>query len=158
MAAPLWRGKELPPGFRRAFWERVGRDDADPGDCWPWQGTISRGYGLCKLFNTNERAHRIAFFLHHGWVPRLVRHECDDRTCCNPAHLLAGTHQDNADDMTSRGRQARGEKQGSHKLTDDAVRSIRASGLSYAQLAAIYEVSKENIGQIKRGESWKHLL
>lgn len=34
----------------------------------------------------------------------LTRHTCDNPQCCNPDHLIIGTHQENYDDMVARGR------------------------------------------------------
>lgn len=55
---------------------------------------------------------------------KVVRHECDNPGCVNPAHLLLGTHQDNMDDKVRRGRvPARGTNT---KLTAEEVQWIRA--------------------------------
>jgi len=54
-----------------------------------------------------------------------------------------------------------GSRQGRSKLSDKAVTAIREfhrAGDSYTQLARIYGVSKVTIGQICRGETWRHLL
>ena len=45
----------------------------------------------------------------HGYVPEVVRHACDNPPCCNPLHLLGGTHADNVADKVRRGRVPRGE-------------------------------------------------
>lgn len=93
------------------FWSRVDRS-AGPDDCWPWRGRPGpRGYGLLQGA-TDYRgfsllAHRIAFALHHQREPMpslIIRHSCDNPPCCNPAHLLEGTHADNTADMIERGR------------------------------------------------------
>lgn len=52
-------------------------------------------------------AHVIAWALAHGRWPRpqeVVRHACDNRPCCNPAHLVVGSAKDNARDAYERGR------------------------------------------------------
>lgn len=69
-------------------------------------------------------AHRLAYQLHHKiTLPRtqssktapLVLHHCDNRRCCNPAHLWRGTHWDNRWDCVTKGRDnaARGDRNGS---------------------------------------------
>lgn len=51
--------------------------------------------------------HQVAYFLATGrWeqraAGRMVRHLCHNRLCCNPAHLIGGTAQENSDDQYSR--------------------------------------------------------
>lgn len=91
------------------FWRKV--DRAGLGLCWPWRaGRNGGGYGLFQgsvaYRGYSFLAHRLVFWLTHGRDPiRVVRHTCDNPCCCNPAHLLEGTHADNAADMIARGRQ-----------------------------------------------------
>ncbi len=96
------------------FWIKVKR--GGPDDCWPWQGTRSNGYGQIAVTHDGRGrrqrrllAHRVAWELANGKkIPRglLVRHRCDNPPCCNPQHLLLGTHGDNIADAVARGRLA----------------------------------------------------
>jgi hypothetical protein len=81
-------------------------------DCWPWTGTRTRyGYGSIRLDKKTVSAHRAVFALTHTINDTMVvRHSCDNPICCNPSHLLAGTQQDNIDDMMKRGRYGRWRK------------------------------------------------
>jgi DNA-binding XRE family transcriptional regulator len=87
-----------------------------------------------------------------------VCHRCDNRPCCEPAHLFLGTHADNMTDMRSKLRHAMGERHGNAKLTAAQVRQIRASlaaGSLQKTLAATYGVSKQTISKIAHNKKWK---
>lgn len=93
------------PNTAEKFWSRVALVD-DNARCWLWTGRLFKGYGYFS-YRGECRAHRVAFMLKHG--PDSVRdvwilHHCDNRACCNPAHLYAGTHEDNMRDCQLRGR------------------------------------------------------
>jgi hypothetical protein len=99
-----------------AFWDRIDRSGG-PDACWPWcdRWGFRNGpykYGRLSLPGGKQiLAHRLAYELAHGPIPpgHVIRHRCDNPPCCNPAHLLSGTHGDNVRDMFSRGR-GRGQK------------------------------------------------
>jgi hypothetical protein len=104
-------------------------------------------------------AHRVAHHLASGeaLASFVVRHSCDNRPCCNPAHLLSGTHQDNSDDARSRGRCATGERNGRVKITAEIAAYIRGNpvGIKTCDLATLYGISEWTVNAIKRGEIWK---
>ena len=75
------------------------------GPCWLWQGGLHpKGYGRFYLGKDPKTGsliwaytHRIAF---EHWVdiPKpgyIVDHECNVKTCCNPAHLWPQSNIDN---------------------------------------------------------------
>lgn len=86
------------------FWSRVDKSGGDDA-CWNWTGSLNiHGYGVYKDLGVLG-AHRTAYFLTHGNPGSLyVLHGCDNPKCCNPAHLHAGTHQDNVREKMERGR------------------------------------------------------
>ena len=123
--------------------------------------------GYAHYWNTITKKaylhHRVVYAQHNNIDLKdmkglIVMHLCDNPPCVNPDHLRLGTHQDNMDDKVSKGRQSRGASHGNHKLTDADVIAIRSSSLTLRELAKDYGVSHTAIGQIKRGESYKHLL
>lgn len=123
-------------------------------DCWNWTGGISpTGYGVFH----GGRAHRLSYMLFKGPIPfdLVVRHQCHNRCCCNPAHLLLGTDQDNTNDTLASGR-----LYGRSKLTEQKVRDIRSlykQGISMRKIASTYNVGHTAIFRIVNGIAWAHV-
>jgi hypothetical protein len=97
------------------FWLQIdtsGGTDA----CWEWQGALDcGGYGIARVRGIHSSgAHRIAYILANGEIAKglVVRHSCDNRRCCNPAHHVLGTPAENAQDCNARGRHSRGAEHG----------------------------------------------
>jgi hypothetical protein len=118
--------------------------------CWEWQGRKNeKGYGYIWC----EKAHRVAYSLAKGPIPAgaLILHECDNRACCNPAHLRVGSAKENARDMVDRGRHrsSYGLRNGNGKLTDSQVAEILASPEKGVALARRFEVSESTVSMIR---------
>ena len=143
------------------FWSRVAITEG----CWLWCGPVdSSGYGKLRIRFGFESAHRMAWRVTHGPIPRgqFVLHRCDTPPCVRPDHLFLGTQGDNMRDMVQKGR-ARprsGEANGQAKLTEaDALAIVTALqapryGL-YSELARKYGVTSSLIRRIARGELWR---
>ena len=123
------------------------------GDCLEWTaGCFTDGYGQTKAWGKTWLTHRLALELEGvDTTGHMVLHSCDNKLCCNPNHLRTGTHQENMDDMTSKGRQRR-------KLTEQDVLEIRAiTGITQRAIADHYGVSEALIGYIRRRKIWQHI-
>lgn len=123
-------------------------------------GLNSSGYGNLWVDGKTVGAHRVAYELANGPIPKgsVLRHTCDNRYCVNPEHLVLGTHRENMEDMTKRGRQARGSQISTCVLTEEDVRFIRSSDKSGVELAQILGISPVTISRIKRRLTWQHVV
>jgi len=121
----------------------------------------TNGYGLINIDGKMEYAHRMAYELYVGKIPDglFVLHKCDVRLCCNPEHLFVGTQKENLDDMTRKGRRAKGEGGGTSKLKTHEVLEIRSMAGTKTQtaIAGIFGVSRRLIGLIINRKRWAHL-
>lgn len=123
--------------------------------CLEFTGAIDPstiGYGRFRVDDENvDLAHRFAFFLANGWVPKLLRHTCHNPACCDEQHLLPGTHKENSADMVAAGRQGK-------KLQKEQVKLIvklhRERGMSAERLADQFGVNALSIRNLLSGKSW----
>lgn len=86
--------------IKERFWMKATK--GAPDECWDWHcSTKGKGYGQFWYNGKPQRAHRIAWEIEKGNVPKRlnVLHRCDNRKCVNPAHLYLGTNSDNMLDM-----------------------------------------------------------
>lgn len=134
------------------------------GDCWVWTGGRNgAGYGTFRVGRKSILAHRYSYQITKGTIAAglLVCHSCDNRKCVNPNHLFLGTHTDNGQDMSNKGRNKVGNWLGGlrrAKLTPQEVLAIRSDhDASSVELAAKYGVNKVTIQQIRRRETWTWL-
>jgi len=163
---------KTPPEVR--FWRKVQK--GGPDECWTWLGNKSyHGYGRFTphpkrrdangVKPTPKMAHRLAWQYTNGPIPDGLEccHRCDNRGCCNPAHLFLGTHLDNMRDCMGKGRlnTQRGSNAGPAKLNERQVVEIRSmyrpGVVSLNRLAKVFGVSQRAILFIVQRKSWKHL-
>lgn len=171
-------GKPQIKDWEQHFWEGVQVCGDD--ECWPWRRTINRVHGYGHLIvparfsgertRRSRGAHREAWRLANGVAldDLQVCHSCDNRPCCNPAHLFRGTAKDNHDDMRAKGRQnyhgpnwsVQGMASMAAKLSVDdvlAIRKLSRDGMSRSKAAAMFGVTVANIRQIVTRRTWRHV-
>ena len=73
--------------------------DGQPSPCHLWQGPTSgtgRGgnYGRMSLNGQTVATHIVTYTHYFGYVPgkKQIDHLCNNRLCCNPAHLELVSH------------------------------------------------------------------
>ena len=150
------------PIIQQRFWSKV--DISDPDDCWAWTAsTTSDGYGCIRINCRLHNSHRVAWELENGPIPNGIHilHHCDNPACCNPSHLLLGTHSDNMKDMANKGRAGnRGSRNKIARLTEQDILTIREmvnGGTKQKDIAKEYSVHVMTISDIIRGATWTHV-
>lgn len=81
------------------FWSKVEKTNT----CWLWSAAItSTGYGVIRIDNRLEKAHRVAYTLHVGPIPAgmQIDHMCHNRACVRPSHLRVVTNQQNQENRS----------------------------------------------------------
>lgn len=152
-------------------WEYFCRkvDIRHPSECWNWKASCgSPGYGnwYYSIFDLprSGTAHRRAYMLFNGFVDStvVICHTCNNRRCCNPNHLYAGTHTTNAQDRKAHGTAFKpplhiGSKQWNSRLTEKQVIEIKkriAKGEIPPRIAPDYNVGVQTIYKIRNGSNW----
>lgn len=148
------------------FWPKVAK--AGPCECWQWMASLSSsGYGCLRVKGVTRTSHTLAWELTRGPIPTgmFVCHHCDNRACCNPAHLFIGSAADNSRDMAQKGRWhtlgrpvLKGDAHPNARLTSAIVADIRAavaSGVSQSEMARRVDVTVAQVNNIIRGKQWR---
>lgn len=139
--------------WKKRFWDWVEKTDG----CWLWRGsTCASGYGYFSIDNKTVKAHRTAWVIAHGDIPKgmCVCHHCDNPRCVRASHLFLGTFGDNNRDRARKGRSAHmaGETNVMAKLTDLEVEAIRSlAGQPHAKIAKQFGVHRTVVSRILRG-------
>ena len=147
----------MKPNTESTFWSRV--DRRGPCECWEWQsGKHSDGYGWFHMGGKSDTAHRWAYRFVNGDIPAgsVVRHTCDNRRCCNPSHLLAGSVADNNHDCRDRRRHVApsGCRNGRSKLEQHQVKAIIDDPRSSYEVARELGVNASTVQRVRRGERY----
>lgn len=146
-------------GLRHArLWSKV--DVGYEDECWEWKGYRNElGYGQIKMDGTPKAAHRVVVMAMGVSLTSddVIMHTCDNPSCCNPKHLVVGTHALNVADRVAKRRSARGSANGRSLLTEEQVRQIKKDDRRLVDVAKDYGVSVSAISLIRRGKNWAHV-
>lgn len=139
--------------------------------CWEWQASRTPlGYGQMRFQGTRVLAHRAAWIVFRGPIPPDdsaygtlgVLHHCDNPCCVNPEHLFLGDQRSNALDSVTKERWGprgcKGEAHGRALVTEEIVRTIRASSATARQCALEYGLSIPAVHHIRARRTWKHVI
>lgn len=150
----------------KRFWNLVHKRGTT--GCWEWRACRTwGGYGRFRLFDKGRTvsAHRMAWEIaNNRRLPigyACICHTCDNKLCCNPAHLYLGNPITNVEDRVARNRSARGDKINTAKLKEKDVLRIRqlwgTRELTQVAMAKLYNVEKHNINAIIKRKTWTHI-
>jgi hypothetical protein len=92
----------------------------------------------------------------------VICHKCNNRRCCNPDHLYAGTHKSNAADRKTHGTAKKpplhtGSKQWNSRLTETQVLEIKRRlkcGEIPPHIAPDYGIGAATVYKIRDGPNW----
>ena len=150
-------------------WDLI--DKRQPDECWTWKGCVnSTGYGSMTVSQVVYSAHRIVFYLTNPdaitlkapankKLKQFILHSCDNRLCCNPAHMSVGNYDDNNKDAAQKGRSKapRGANHKKAKLTQDQaerIRDIAKNGLTYVDIGKMFNIHANNVSRIVRMKAY----
>lgn len=132
--------------------------------CILWDGSVmSTGYGEVRANHKSELTHRVACRLAHGAPPAglsQVAHSCGVRRCVNPNHLRWTNQSGNEADKVTHGLSNRGERCGTHKLSEAQMREVReryaAGGITQKKLGAEFGIKQQGVSNIVTRKTWRH--
>lgn len=150
------------------FWDNVDQTGG-PAACWPWTKSLGTwGYGQAYWDLGDGKGKRNVVASRAAWVivnglpegDLCVLHRCDNRACCNPAHMFLGTRAENTADMMTKGRHwaLGGTAHRDAKLNADQVREIRsraARGEPLRGLSREFGVHSSGISRLVRGLTYR---
>jgi hypothetical protein len=118
--------------------------------CWHWLGAVDKdGYGQTSIKRRPLKAHRVAYELFKGEIPRgmQVIHSCHNPTCVNPDHLSIGSGKDNMQSSKKVGRRL-GRKIAVSEEVLEEIRILKASGYQHWEIANKTGVSERYVERV----------
>ncbi len=154
-----------PQNTPEVLWSKV--DVKGEQECWAWKGYVSAsGYGRTWINDVAYYAHRVIFDLAHPNQIELrapankkahgfLMHTCDNRICCNPAHLrVASIKENNLDALQKKRKKFEiGENHHRSVFTNDEIQQVlemRESGQTARQIAMTVNKKRATIESLLR--------
>lgn len=162
----IWRPIDAAPSYSVSSFGRVARVHGGQGarPLLRRQDLENSGYYRVRLFENGKQirlsVHRLVATAFLGPPPtkkHQVAHYDNDKTNNCVENLRWATCAENIADKNRHGTQARGETQTKAKLTNEAVRAIRASDLTNAELSRQFNVSWTTIDRVRKRQNWAHV-
>lgn len=148
---------------KERFWSKV--DNLNSPGCWLWTGSKSqKGYGLFYWVHPEtgrgrmELAHRVAFYLWNGRLPRYVIHGgCGNPLCVRPTHLCDQNPFKGIPTSQTKKRLPASGGRSSFFSEQDAlnIRTAADRGESEESLARRFGVEKRDIARVTMGKTFK---
>jgi hypothetical protein len=119
--------------------------------CWEYPCKNGRGYGSVTYRRKRWMVHRFVYWHVIGQfdLSLEILHRCDNPPCCNPDHLVPGTHHENLTDCLKKGRHGQLAKthcKHGHEFTPENTRLYRS-----ARTCIACERARHLSGKYKRG-------
>jgi hypothetical protein len=154
---PLRPKRNRSQEFASSFWDRVQISDG----CWLWDGADDgrQGYGVVWRDGRLEKAHRVAWEMDNGPIPRdqMLDHTCHVRACVRPTHLRLATAKQNAENVGMSPRNTSGFK-GARRYRDGVRWLAEVVHRGRKIYLGIYDTAEEagEVARAKRAELFTH--
>lgn len=152
--------------MRETLRSRLEKRLVKDGSCLIWTGAVRKdknglaNYGAIQIGARGQgvdRPHRVAYRFAKGEIPKglVVMHSCNNKLCCNPDHLTAGTYSENIKDAWDDGLRPSNSKFSEEQIIE--MRKMRDEGKSCQAIADLFGLSNSGAWKIVTGRCWAHL-
>jgi HNH endonuclease len=145
----------VPKNKPHHIFQSLNMHGGNPSVCWEWTRPVgSSGRPQFDLNGRKVLAYRLVWELINGrklTKGEVIRHQCDNPLCCNPSHLVVGSHQENMNDMKERARH------GLPHHTVKAIKRLLEKGVPQAEIAERFGISARQVSHINTGNAYKEV-
>lgn len=161
--------------LKKVFYKRVqgrlqpGANKNGTSYCWVWTGGPKGDtqYGKLRVLHKTQGSkkaysvyvHRLVYTAIFGYIPKdkVICHTCDNPRCCRPTHLKLGTQKENVQMLMARRPFLNAAKLNSGQVAL-VKRMLDQPKTTQREIAGYFGVSRQAIGAIKTGKTWRHLI